>query len=283
MIGRVNPDISSLIAIRNIKKNKEDLNRSLQRLSTGRRINRGADDPAGLAISESLNAEIRALEQASKNIDHGVSMIQTAEGGLSQMGNLLGRAMELAVQASNGTNSPAQNSAIDNEFQSIKAEIDRISQSSEFNGQNLLNGELDPGSATQVDVQVGTDGSADSRINLNVIQDMSTQSLGIDTLDLSTPANAQAALSSIQNAISTVSQTRGTIGALQNRFSSAAQGLGITVENMRASESRIADADYALETAVLNKSANLFHASLKSLKIAMTTGETSGTILNIIE
>jgi flagellin len=282
LIDRITPNINSLVALRNIRINKANLNKSLERLATGRRINRGADDPAGLSISETLRAEARGLEQASRNIGHGLSMIQTAEGGLSQIGGLLERAFELAVQASNGTNSPAQSTALDNEFQTIKAEIDRISQSSEFNGQKLLNGELAPGSATQKDVQVSTDSSAQSRINLNVIENMSPANLGIDGLDLSTPENAQNALSAIENAISNVSQTRGSIGALQNRFTSAAQSLGISIENIRASESLIRDADFAYETANLKKNMNLFQASLKSLALATTQGDTKGSILNII-
>lgn len=282
LIDRITPNINTLASLRHIRINKLNLNKSLERLATGRRINRGADDPAGLSITETLQAETRALEQASRNIDHGLSMIQTAEGGLSQIGGLLERAFELAVQASNGINSPVQSASLDNEFQTIKAEIERISQSSEFNSQKLLNGELSAGSPSQIDVQVGTDSSEESRISLNVIQDMSPGSLGIDGLDLSTPENSQAALESIQNAISNVSQTRGSIGALQNRFTSAAQGLGISIENIIASESRIGDADFAYETASLKKNMNLLNASLKSLSLATMQGDTKGSILNII-
>jgi|GEM_PF-344168 flagellin len=282
MVAKATFNSNSLNTLRYIRINKSNINRSLERLASGRAINRGADNAAGLAIVEELKAESRALEQASRNIDHGVGMIQTAEGSMDEIGNLLGRAFELTVQASNGTYSSDQREMINHELQSVKAEIGRISGGAEFNGQKLLNGNLASSSASQVDIQAGTDSSAESRINMNVIEDMGTASLGIDGIDVSTIENALTSLGSIENAINTVSQSRAQIGALQNRFGSASETVGVRLENLKASESRIGDTDYAQETTALNKNFHLYNASIKTLSVGLVHRNSSGSILDIL-
>jgi flagellin len=271
----------SLSTLRSIRNNQNNLFSSLEKLSSGKRINRASDDAAGLTILENLKSETKALEQASRNIDYGTSLLQTAEGGLNEMGDLLGRAHELAVQAANGTYSSRQRESLNNELQAIKSEIDRLSSSSEFNGKQLLDGEFSP-TSPEVDVQAGTNDSPESRIALNVIEDTSTASLGIDTADISTPGNALSAVESIQAAIATVSNTRGQIGALENRLESAYQNNSVSFENLKTTESRIGDTDYALESARLAKNTQLFQASLKVLSYTNAQESTAGVLLNAL-
>jgi flagellin len=239
---------SSLTSLlRNINENTDRLQLSVNRLSSAQRINRAADDAAGLAISEQFRADISSTRQAIQNVNAGTALINTAEGGLSQISNLLTRGRELAVQAANGTLSDEQRGTLNREFNAIRDEINRISSVTEFNGQPLLNGDLGPNAAEQVNVQAGIDAGPANQINLNVVDATDAGTLGLNNLNISTAAGAQNALGAIDNAIQTVTGSRASLGAVQNRLESAGQTLGVSLENFTAAESNIRDLDFASE------------------------------------
>jgi flagellin len=259
---RVNTNVASLNAQRNLANLTEQLGRSFRRLSTGLRIASAADDAAGLAISERLRAQVRSLDQAKRNANDGISMVQTAEGALNEVGDTLIRLRELAVQASNGTVSPQDRDTLNQEFQSLVAEIDRIAQVTEFNGIKLLDGTQ---SSVSFQVGIGTTAGVDT---LAVALDSArAQDLGIDQLDIGSGAGADpaAAIAAVDAAIDQVSGLRGGFGAVQNRLGSTINNLGMTVENLSAAESRIRDVDVAWETAQLTKYQILQQASIAVL------------------
>jgi len=263
---RIFNNIPSLNAQRILGVNNDRLSTSIERISSGIRINRGADDAAGLAISEGLRSDIRALRQAARNANDGISLINVAEGALNEQGSILIRLRELASQASTGTVGSTERATIQLEFDQLRNEIDRIAVTTEFNGQNLVDGSLASGvaSASQILVQVGIDNGANSRINLNQQIDLTsiTQTgLSIDSIAVSTAAAALTALSSINTAITTVTQNRGKVGAVQNRLTRSIANLGVTIENLSAAESAIRDADIAEEIALLTRNQILVQSS----------------------
>lgn len=245
---RINTNLDSRTAQRSLAKINEQLAVHYRRLATGLRITTAADDAAGLAISERLRAQIRSLDQAQRNAQDGVSLAQTGDGALEEVGNMLGRLREIAVQAGNGTTSPADRATLDAEFQALVDEVDRIGQGTSFNGIHLLDG-----SASTVTFQVGTGtSSAVDSISAQLTPVLAT-GLGIDTLGVSTALAATTSLSAIDAAIDSVSRVRGRFGAMQNRLESTVRTLGVQAENLTAAESRIRDADVADETAQLAK------------------------------
>jgi flagellin len=246
--------------------NNDRLAQSVERISSGIRINRGADDAAGLAISEALRSDIRALRQAVRNANDGISLINVAEGALNEQASILIRLRELASQASTGTVGSTERQTVQLEFDALRLEIDRIANTTEFNGQNLVDGSLASGvaSTSQILIQVGIDSSPDSRINLNEQIDLTAvtaSSLSIDILSVTTAGAALTALDSINVAISTVTQGRGKVGAVQNRLVRTISNLSISVENLQAAESAIRDADIAEEVALLTRNQILVQAS----------------------
>lgn len=256
----INTNIMSLTAQRNLVKSNEDLSVSVQRLSSGLRINSAKDDAAGLAISEKVNAQVRSIQVAIRNSQDGISLAQVAEGGLSEIGNILARMRELAEEAANGTLGSTERSALDNEYQQLKSEIDRIANITEFNGVKLLDGSK---STTGVTLQVGFQNSLNDRINFfSGIGATNSTNLGITGTfgTISTADNAQSALTQIDSAIATVAQRRGTLGAVQNRLESTINNLRIASENLTAANSRIRDADFAHETAVFTRNQILVQA-----------------------
>lgn len=258
-------NVTSLNAQRNLNKTNANLADNIGRLSSGLRINRAGDDAAGLGVSARLTSQIRGFTQAERNANDGVSMLQTAEGGMSEVGNILSRMRELAVQASNGgTLGTTERGYLDNEFQALSDEIDRISNVSEYNGQKLLDGSL---ATSGADLQVGIFNTANDRINVK-INDVRASTLGISTLDLTTAANSQAALASIDTAITTVSTARGSIGAAQNRLTSAVNNIGSQKENYSAANSRILDVDVAEESSALSRNQVLVQAGVAVLSQA---------------
>lgn len=259
-MSRINSNIASLTAARNLRGVQGRLSQSIERLSSGLRVNRGADDAAGLAISESLRAQIRGFNQAARNANEGISMVQTAEGALNEINALLTRAFELATQAANGTLGTNERNAIHNEFDAIKTEITRISDTTTFNNTKLLDGTL-ASSATAVNIQVGIANNVSSRISVNVVKDVDSASLSISDQFLSTAVGALSALAKISSAISSVSTVRGGLGAVQNRLTSTINTLDITSENLTAAESLIRDADFAYETAEFTKNSILTQAA----------------------
>jgi len=247
----INTNVASLNAQRNLSVSQNSLNKSLQRLSSGLRINTAADDAAGLAISENMRGITRTLNQAVRNANDGVSMIQTAEGALNETSNILVRMRELAEQSATGTLGSTERGYIQDEFDKLTSEIDRIATSTEFNGTKMLDGSL---SSTGVTFQIGARNvAANDQISLSLNSAKSTD-LGLSGgLTVSTQTGAQSALDTIDTAIQSVSQLRGGLGATQNRLQSTINNLQVAIENTSAAESRIRDVDVAAETANMTR------------------------------
>lgn len=274
-------DSSILAGQRNISVSNKRLADNFAKLASGKRITKASDDAAGLAIAEQLNADIRAADQAQRNITDATAMTRVAEGGLSEISGMLARGRELSVQAANGTLTNEQRSAINNEITGIQEEIDRISTTTEFNGQKLLDGTLAP-NAPQVPVQAGVQSTANDQISMNVVNQTNAQTLGIANVDVSTQQGAQEALAAFDNAISQVSDTRSNIGSLQNRFDSAAANIGVFRENLQAASSNIQDLDYAQGTSDLTRNQALNQAATSVLKQGLASQKASiGALLNI--
>ncbi len=257
---RVNTNIASLNAQRNLATTTESLQGNFRRLSTGLRIATAADDAAGLAISERFRAQIRSTNQAVRNALDGISMTQTGEGALNEVSNILIRLRELSMQSANGTVSGADMDTLNREFQDLVGEIDRIAASTSFNGVNLLDG---TGSTISFQVGIGSTAGVDT-IDVSTSNALST-TLGLATLSIDAGGNPGAALAGIDQAINAVSQIRGTFGAVQNRLATTISNLRIQAENQSASESRIRDIDVAFETANLTKNSILQQASISIL------------------
>ena len=245
---RINTNVGSLNAQRHLYNTTMRFQKSMERLSSGMRINRSGDDAAGLAISESLKSDIRALQQASRNAADGISLVQTAEGSLDEVNNILLRLRELAEQAATETLGAKERDYLDAEFQELLDEVDRISETAEFNGIKLLDG-----SALQLRVQVGigTD-PATSTVSIDLTQPMSSDALSLTTgvvrIDGTNGDVARVAIGLITAATGTVSSLRANFGAAQNRFETSIRNIAMTAENLSAANSRIRDVDVALET-----------------------------------
>ena len=220
--------------------------KSTERLSSGYRINRAADDAAGLTISEKMRAQIRGLAQASANAQDGISCVQTAEGALNEVEDMLQRMNELAVKSANGTNTSADREAIQKEVSALQEEISRVAESTEFNTQKLLNGDF-AGNKAKV-LQVGAENDEDQTIKINIAA-MDANSLGVDSskVDVSTKDGAKSAIDAIKEAINKVSAQRSDLGAVQNRLEHTIKNLDNVVENTTAAESQIRDTDMATE------------------------------------
>jgi flagellin len=253
---RVNTNIASLTSQRNLSAVTSRLQGNFSRLSSGLRIATAADDAAGLGISERMRAQIRSFSQAGRNAQDGISLSQTAEGALNEVSNILGRMRELAVQAANGTLNTADRAVIDAEFQALDDEINRVAGDTEFNGISLLN------SAQTVTLQIGIDAGQTIGVEL---ADMQSAALGTTALDVTSSANANAAITALDTAIDTVTGTRGDIGASINRLQSAYNSILNVSENLSASESRIRDVDVAYETADLSRNSILQQAATSVL------------------
>ncbi len=247
---RIATNVASINGQRQLFKTNNNMMRSLERLSSGFRINRAADDAAGLAISENLRAQIRGLRQANRNANDGVSLVQIAEGGLNEIGNMLIRMRELAIQASSDTVGDRERGFTDLEFQQLKNEMQRISEVTEFNGTPLLNG-----TGGLLDIQVGVHNNPfNDRISFDTSKaDSTLMGLGIINETVSSKQTAQSTLSVIDEAITKVSGMRANFGALQNRLISTINNLNISHENLSAANSRIRDTDMAEESAELAK------------------------------
>ncbi len=236
---KINNNIQALNAYRNLNQNQFSTSKNLEKLSSGLRINRAADDAAGLAISEKMRSQIRGLKQAERNALDGVSLIQTAEGAMQEVHAMLQRMRELAVQSANDTNTDEDREEMQKEIYQLIEEIDSVSEKTEFNTLKLLNGDAD-----ELKLQIGP--NSDLVVDIE-IEKLSTDELGINDLDVTSHGDAQLAISAIDDAIATVSSNRSALGALQNRLEHTINNLQTTHENLTASESRIRDADIALE------------------------------------
>ena len=263
---RIFNNIPSLNAQRILSKNNERLTQSVERISSGIRINRASDDAAGLSISEGLRSDIRALRQAVRNANDGISLINVGEGALNEQSSILIRLRELASQAATGTVGSTERQSIQLEFSALRNEIDRISATTTFNGIGLVDGSLGSSvsSNNQIIIQVGINSGSSSRINLNTdvgLGQVSSSSLELSALSVTSASNALTALTSINAAIGAVTQGRGKLGAVQNRLARSISNLSISIENLQAAESGIRDADIAEEVALLTRNQILVQAS----------------------
>ena len=255
----INTNIASMSAQRNLVTNNNQLATSVQRLSSGLRINSAKDDAAGLAVSEKIRAQVRSIAVAIRNSQDGISLAQTNEGGLQEIGNILGRMRELSEQAANGTLGTSERNSLDAEYQQLKTEIDRISNATEFNGTKLLDGSQ---STTGVTLQVGFQNvAANDRITFfsgTAATSSTTLSL---TTNISTVGAAQSNLDMTSSAIATVASSRGTLGAVMSRLESTIANLRVTSENLIAADSAIRDADFAYESSQFTRNQILVQAA----------------------
>ncbi|MBL8726311.1 MAG: flagellin FliC [Planctomycetes bacterium] len=260
---RVNTNIASINAQRNTSLVTTRLARNYQRLSTGLRISTAADDAAGLAISERLRSQVRSLSQASRNANDGISLVQVGEGALNEVSNILVRLRELTIQSANGSSSTADKNTIKEEFDSLVNEINRIAQSTEFNGIKLLDG-----SSSSVTFQVGINTTTGvDQLDVTLTPALST-SLGLNSVDIGSGGSTSYAIQQIDAAVNTVSQLRGKFGSLQNRLQSTIANIGVAGESLSAAESRIRDVDVAFETAEMTRNNILQQASISILSQA---------------
>jgi len=263
----INHNMSALFANRQVKFNELDLNKDIEKLSTGMRINRGGDDASGLAVSEKLRSQIRGLNQAGKNIESAVSFIQTTEGYLAETQDIMHRIRELAVQSANGIYTQEDRAQIQVEVSQLVDEVNRIASHAQFNGLNMLTGRFaNPntgGTATaEMFFQIGA--NMDQRKQV-FIGTMTAQALGLRGISISTPDKANAVIGSVDNALKQVSKQRADLGAYQNRFEMAAKGVAVAAENMQAAESLIRDTDIAEQMVSYTKNQILMQSSTAML------------------
>jgi flagellin len=269
----INTNIPSLNAQRNLTSSQNSLAISLQRLSSGLRVNSAKDDAAGLAIAERFTAQIRGLSVAQRNASDGISLAQTAEGATGKLGDALQRMRELAVQSKNGTNNTSDRTNLQLEFSQLQAEVTRLVDGTTFNGTALLN------AATAFDFQVGAGNAAQDTIQITSIN-LKTTDTAVALLDIGTDATTAAtAITALDTAIDAVTTARATWGAAQNRFESVVSNLSVSVENLSSARSRIMDADYAVETANLTRASILQQAGTAMLAQANALPNTVLTLL----
>lgn len=259
---RITTNMPALQSQRSLAGSTREIQKSMAQLSSGSRITKSADDAAGLAISENLKSQIRSMSQATRNANDGISMIQTAEGGLSEISNILTRMRELGIQASSDTIGNTEREMLDKEVQQLKLESQRIASTTRFGTQNLIDG-----SGGKFDFQVGIYNSdSEDRISYNSSEaNASASSLGIDDFDFTSKEGAQSALSVLDKAQTTVNGFRANLGALQNRLESTVSNAGVMHENLSAANSRIRDADVAQATSELMRNNILLQASTSTL------------------
>ncbi len=249
MAQTINTNLQSINAQRNVASSQLSLAVSMQRLSSGLRVNSAKDDAAGLAISERMNAQVRGMNVAVRNANDGISLAQTAEGATAKVGDALQRMRELAVQSANGTNNEGDRDNLQTEFAQLQAEVTRLIDGTKFNDQNLLN------AATTFTFQVGAGTDATDTIDVDMT-DLSTDvNTPVAALDISgaDATGATAAIDALDDAIDAVTTARADFGAVQNRFESVISNLMVSSENLTASRARIVDADFAVETAALSR------------------------------
>ncbi|MBC7539591.1 MAG: flagellin FliC [Bacteriovorax sp.] len=262
---RINTNVASLNAQRNLGSTRISMNKSLEKLSSGQRINRAGDDAAGLAISENLKAQIKGLGQAERNAEDGISLVQIAEGALGEVSNILIRLRELSVQAASDTIGGTERKFLNVEFEQLTSEVDRIANSTEFNRVPLLNG-----TGAVFDIQIGTRNDPISdRLTFDASSaDVNVAALGLNLASVSDKISAQNSLTSIDQAIISVSGIRADFGALQNRLQSTVNNIQVSIENLSSANSRVRDTDVAAETAELTKQNILMQAGTSVLSQA---------------
>jgi flagellin len=267
---RVTTNISAINAQRNLIGSQRSLSKSMAQLASGSRINIAADDAAGLAISERLKAGIRSSRQANRNANDGISMVQTAEGGLNEIGNIVTRLRELGIQGASDTVGPIERGFLDKEVQQLKEEIQRISLSTKWGSTNLLDG-----SSPAFDFQVGIfNNPEEDRITFDSSQNNAQlDALGLANLDYTTKEGAQEALGLLDESQNSVNGMRASLGALQNRLTSTVDNLGVLEENMSAANSRIRDTDVAMASSEMTRNNILLQAGTSTLAQANSVNQ----------
>jgi flagellin len=259
---RINTNVASLAAMRTLGNTKNNLDGSLERLSSGSRINRAGDDAAGLAISENLRASIRGFRQAKRNAQDGISLVQVTEGGLNEVSNMMVRLRELAIQAASDTIGDRERAFTDREFQALKQEIQRVADSTNYNGTELLNG---TGGVFEIQVGIHNDPNSDRVVYNAENANVSLDSLGLVGESISSKLGAQNSLANIDNALYRINSVRADLGAMQNRLQSTINSLAISDENLSAANSRIRDADLAQEISEMTKNNILMQSGISVL------------------
>jgi len=274
---RISTNVQSLAAQRNLQTNSAGQKLSLEKLASGSRITKAADDAAGLVISEKMRSQIRSIRQASRNANDGISMIQTAEGGMNEIGNILIRFRELSMQGASDTIGDTERMFIDKEVQQLRQEVDRISSSIEFNGRKLLSGEGDV-----LEIQTGLNNNPEyDRFYFDQSKTNTTANyLGVSDISTRTKTDAQENLAKVDNAIQKLSENRAELGALQNRLQSSVNNLTIYDESLSRARSQIYDVDMASETAELTKQNILTTANTAVLSQANQNSSLALKLLN---
>ncbi len=271
----INHNLASEVAQRSLAGTTRSLSSSFEKVSSGLRINKAADDAAGLGVAENLEAESRSAKVAMRNTNDGISVVQTAEGATSEVGNILKRMRELAVQSSSETLESTERAYVQDEYSALAQEVDRIAQVTEFNGLKLTNA-----SNTSLAVQVGVNNTSNDRISITM-GDLTSSTLGVSTsqMSLNTAASAQSAITTLDTALDSVNGYRSSYGAVQNRLTDSLVNLEVYSENLVAAESRIRDADFAHETAEMAKLQIMQQAGLSVLS---QTGAAQQGVLSLI-
>jgi flagellin len=265
----INNNMSSLYANRVLGISNDSIMKSMEKLSSGERINRAGDDASGLAVSEKMRSQIRGLNQASRNIQNGISFIQTTEGYLQETTDILQRIRELAVQSANGIYSDEDRMQIQVEVSQLVAEVDRITSQAQFNGMNMLTGRFALEGDGMMQFQIGANVDQNTRVFIGT---MTAQSLGLkgvqgsdEQISIGSPDQANLVLATVDTALTTVNKQRADLGAYQNRFEIAAKGINVAAENTQASESRIRDTDMASQMVEFTKDQILTQAGTAML------------------
>ena len=274
----INHNMSSLYADRVLNISNDSIMKNMEKLSSGERINRAGDDASGLAVSEKMRSQIRGLNQASRNIENGVSFIQTTEGYLTETTDILQRVRELAVQSANGIYSDEDRMQIQVEVSQLVAEVDRIASQAQFNGMNMLTGRFAQEGQSVMQFQIGANVDQNTRVFIGT---MTATSLGLkgmqggdEQITISTPEDANMTLAAVDAALTTVTKQRADLGAYQNRFEMAAKGVDIAAENTQSAESRIRDTDMANEMVEFTKNSILTQAGTAMLAQANSQSQT---------
>jgi flagellin len=278
---RIRSNVDSLVAQRGLSNSNTELSNSYEKLSSGLRINRSADDAAGLAISENLRSKVRGLNQARRNANDGVSLVQVAESGLSEMGNIMVRMRELTIQASSDTVGEREKAYIQKEFDQLTQELDRISETTEFNGMQLLRSTDKPDG---IKVQVGYNGTENDQLTLKFTDNsdgINAETLGVKSTNLVTSDRDEisANLEAIDSGLETIASSRAVLGSLQSRLGTAITSISQGTETMTAATSRIRDVDFAEETARMTQNRILSQAGLAVLSQANTRPEMALALL----
>ncbi len=261
---RIFNNVSSLNTQRALDTNNNRVGQTVERIASGIRVNKAADDAASFSISESLRSDTRALKQASRNVNSAISLVSTTDGALNEISSTLIRLRELAANAATGTIGDTERETLQLEYNALKQEIDRIASTAEFNGKKLLNGDLSDSASERVVITIGIDSSSSNRLDLNSeldITDVSTNGLGIADSDISTSDGAVSAIGAIDTVIDGFNAIRGRVGVTQERLDRAANNLNVTATNIQAAESTLRDADLSEEFAALTKNQILVQSS----------------------